>query len=57
MPRLILNPSQMPAIPPTVEKMIEENEKASPPHSAGMKLPAAEPIHIPIQISDFDPIV
>ncbi len=44
----------MPRIPPTAERITEENEKKSAPHNAGIYPPIVEPITIPIIITDFE---
>jgi len=51
-----LYPSQIPSIPPTPEKITEENENALSPHKSGMYAPAVPPIVINIQMSDFIPL-
>ncbi len=47
----------MPIIPPIAVKIIDENENKLPPHKTGIKLPMVDPVIIPIQIIDFEPIL
>jgi hypothetical protein len=51
-----LNPTYIPAIPPTAERNIEEKENVLPPQISGRYPPANKPIVIVRYISFFESI-
>ncbi len=48
-----LNPSQIPAIPPTADRMTDENENMLAPQSEGTQLPTNEPTANKMKMSFF----
>jgi len=50
----ILNPSQIPANPPTAVKIIDEKDSKPAPHKLGINPPMVEPTNIPTQMSEFE---